>query len=174
MCAACWWPVYLLPTIWWVSPSLKWPVKVHTNTIADDARIFFCQCEHKRGGLTKAHAFWPHTNTSLWLAEKDDIVGQRKVLVVFKWVAAQKLWCLRHMVVAVGVSTTRNHKVVQQAGTEVSAWIHSGQKRNQSAEQMSITTFVLGLNFPLSFSECLQAKQSVEIPTVLRTTVLLN
>ena len=141
MCAACGRPVYLLPAIWWVSPPLKRPVKVHTNAIPNDARIFFCQREHKRGGLAKAHAFWPHTDTSLWLAEEDDIIGQREVLVVFKWVAAQKLWCLWHMVVAVGVSTAWNHQVVQQSGTEVFARIHSDHERSQSAEQTCITTF---------------------------------
>lgn len=73
---------------------LERAVKVETDSIAGDARVFVGESEDKRSVVTEADPALTDAQAALRLAEEDDVRGQRKVIVVLQWIAPQQLRCL--------------------------------------------------------------------------------
>lgn len=79
---------------------LKRAVKVETDSIAGDARVFVSESEDERGVIPETDPPLTDAQTALRLAEEDHIRWQGEVIVVLQRIAPQQLRCLCHAVIA--------------------------------------------------------------------------
>lgn len=64
-------------------------VEIDHNTISNSVCILFRQGEYEGIGLPDSGSFGFDERTSLRLAEKDDVRGEREVFVVIRGIASQ-------------------------------------------------------------------------------------
>ena len=121
---------------------LERPVEVEADSVARPAGVLLGEREHEGGAVAPAPhaprpAPTPHAQTSLRLAEEDDVGREGEVGVVVEGVASQQLRGLDDGVVTTRVTRPHHQDVVDEARAEearVSVCRHDDRRRRRSGD----------------------------------------